>query len=663
MASKRFKSPLHWRITLSFAVLTVMLGAGLSAYYLVRTSDMLITATDGVFDRVAAELTLNFQLSYQPVHEMVSLLSRSEIVEATDLDSRLALLPMVAAGLEALPEAVSFQVGYGNGDYFIVRSHAPATLQALFDAPAGTRWVVENIDRANRSGEVPYRRYFLDGNFHLIARADLGLSVYDPRERPWYAQAKASTQTIATPPYAFFFLHKPGLTVARQSANGQAVAAADIPLEVLSRVLLDVISTPGAESLLYLPDGTLMADAQPQRLLVRQPDGELRVARVEDLNRRAIPPEQGPNAVTSQWIHRTRTLDLAPGLQPVLTVAVPREELLGDAYSRWWQALLVAVLVILLSLPATWWVARSVTAPLRKLREAVAELGSGNLDVDLPVLQRTDEVGELNKSFRQMQLSLKEHIADLQKATAARQHLESELSIARDIQMSMLPGGGALQMDEGEWQVAARLIPARAVGGDLFELIGSQQNRLVVVGDVSDKGVPAALFMARVVTLIKYLHHQATPLEQLLLELNQQLCEDNDSCMFVTLICGTLDLRSGEFCYVSAGHNPPILSSTGASKFVDCCNGPPLGLHETASFPLNRLLLPAQSMLTLYTDGITEAFNTDRLEFGNQRLLAVLQEMPPSAAAALDGVLAAVDGFVHGAEQSDDITLMMLKRS
>jgi len=663
MAATGFKFPLHWRITLSFAALAVMLGAGLSAYYQIRSSEQLIADTDEVFDRVATELTLSFQLSYRPVAEMTSLLSRSALVEAGDLDSRLALLPIITAGLEALPEVVGLQAGYEDGDYFVVRSHPRAELEKLFGAPAGTRWVVDNLERNNRSGEVPNRRYFFDDKFSRISEKSLGQSTFDPRVRPWYVLAEDSEEARPTQPYAFFFLRKPGLTVARLSATGRAVVAADIPLEALSKVLSEVVSTPSAESLLYLPDGTLMAHSQPERLLLKEQDGSLRVAKIDDLNTSALLATRSPDALTGKWISRTRTLDLTPDLQPILAIAVPREELLGNAYTRWWQTLLVAVLMILLSLPATWWVARSVTRPLRMLREAATELGTGNLEVSLPELPRSDEVGALNKTFRQMQLSLKAHIDDLQNATAARQHLESELSIARDIQMSMVPGGGAVQIVTPEWEIAARLIPARAVGGDLFELIGNEQSVLVAVGDVSDKGVPAALFMARVVTLIKYLHHQGTPLERMILELNHQLCQDNDSCMFVTLICGTLDLRTGEFCFVSAGHNPPILSTGGSSSFVDCCNGPPLGLRESTSFTLNRLQLARESTLTLYTDGITEAFNLNRLEFGEDRLLASLQINQTGATAALECVLDSVTRFASGTEQSDDITLMLLRRS
>ena len=506
-------------------------------------------------------------------------------------------------------------------------------------------------------------RYFLDSKFHHVGQDDLGLTVFDPRNRPWYVEARASVGTIVTQPYVFFFLRKPGMTIARQSADGQAVVAVDILLESLSRTLSEVAITPNAETLLFLPDGAVMAYSKPERLLVRESDNNLRFARIDDLNTRVLLPSGSSSELGDSWIRRSRILKMAVGLEPRLVIAVPREELLGRGYDIWWQTLLVAVLMILLSLPVTWWVARSVTGPLRRLRGAVTELGSGNLEAALPDLQRSDEVGELNQTFRQMQLSLKAHIADLQKATAARQHLESELSIARDIQMSMVPGGGAVQIDTAEWEIAARLIPARAVGGDLFELIGNEQRMLVVVGDVSDKGVPAALFMARVVTLIKYLHHQGTPLEQMILELNQQLCQDNDSCMFVTLICGTLDLLSGEFCFVSAGHNPPILSSGGSSSFVDCCNGPPLGLRESTSFPLNHLQLARESTLTLYTDGITEAFNVDRLEFGDDRLLASLQTHQPGATAALECVLDSVSCFASGTEQSDDITLMLLRRS
>ena len=248
--------------------------------------------------------------------------------------------------------------------------------------------------------------------------------------------------------------------------------------------------------------------------------------------------------------------------------------------------------------------------------------------------------------------------------TAAREKIESELALARELQRSMLPPGEASDTAQGRYEIAAALEPARAVGGDFFDYVVRADGRLVfVVADVSDKGVPAALFMVRAHTLMRSLALRMDSPSELLAAMNDALCEENERCMFVTLACGALDLASGRLALSSAGHEPPLrVGRDGAAALLETEGGPALGLMEGMAYPASQATLAPGDALVLYTDGISEAFDSANQAFGRERLEAAARGL--AQAKVLDlcaGIFAEVRRFVAGAEQSDDITLLVVR--
>jgi sigma-B regulation protein RsbU (phosphoserine phosphatase) len=197
------------------------------------------------------------------------------------------------------------------------------------------------------------------------------------------------------------------------------------------------------------------------------------------------------------------------------------------------------------------------------------------------------------------------------------------------------------------------------VGGDLYYFNRIDGRLWLAVGDVSDKGVPAALFMARAISLIQ--QQGETPPHQAMAVLNNALESGNDNCMFVTLFLGVLDPYSGVLEFASGGHTPPILLRSGRPTVMAQDDGPALGLASGLEFPSNSVQLCAGDRLVIYTDGIDEAFNQNAAMYGTER---VLQSVSDSAALtnmeAGHAIVTAVDGFTDGAPQSDDITLMLL---
>src|SRR5690349_17946229 len=250
----------------------------------------------------------------------------------------------------------------------------------------------------------------------------------------------------------------------------------------------------------------------------------------------------------------------------------------------------------------------------------------------------------------------------LEAETRAREKLETELDIARRIQMDMLPTGGSENSEL--YDLAARLVPARAVGGDLYDYFHLGGKLYFMVGDVSGKGVPAALFMARAKTLFATVARHETDLGDVLTQVNHGLCADNEAAMFATLFAGTIDLDTGELRCAVGGHEPPILipASGEAARVVPVNGGPALGLHPEAAFPTIPCALRPGDAFVLYTDGVTEAEAEQGGFFTDERLLELLSGVQKiSAAAIADRVLGAVREFAGKASQSDDITVLVLR--
>lgn len=253
-----------------------------------------------------------------------------------------------------------------------------------------------------------------------------------------------------------------------------------------------------------------------------------------------------------------------------------------------------------------------------------------------------------------------------QEAETARKKIESDLNVAHDIQVSMLPRIYPPFPNRKEFSIFATMEPAREVGGDFFDYALISDNRLYfVIGDVSDKGVSAALFMVICKTLLKIEATQyaaaITP-SKILYYVNNKLCPDNDACMFVTIFCGILDITTGELQYANAGHNPPLICREDGCEFLEVSKGMAMGVMEETQFGSDRIVLKPEHSLLLYTDGVTEAMNRDGRQFTPERLRESLgRNSSPDVKDMVQHVKSAVAGFVKEADQSDDLTVLALK--
>lgn len=305
---------------------------------------------------------------------------------------------------------------------------------------------------------------------------------------------------------------------------------------------------------------------------------------------------------------------------------------------------------------------RRLVGPLEKFAESAREIATGRFDVQLPTVHSNDEIKHLHDSLSYMQQSLSSYVAELKETTANKERIDSELSIAREIQMGMIPKTFPPYPERNDVDLHAILNPAKEVGGDLYDFFIDNNRLYFLIGDVSGKGVPASLFMAITRSLFRTLSQKELSPAKIVTDMNRSISDNNESNMFVTLIVGILDLESGKLRLCNAGHNPPVLiPPTGESSFLEFKTHLFVGVMEDFDYTEEEITLEKGSKLFLYTDGVTEAENTSKDLYGDGKLLEIL-----SANASTDVrntvkvIVSSVADHVEEAEASDDLTVLVI---
>ena len=305
-------------------------------------------------------------------------------------------------------------------------------------------------------------------------------------------------------------------------------------------------------------------------------------------------------------------------------------------------------------------VIRRQTMPLVEFSQAAMTIAKGNFKATIPPVKSKDELLTLHDSLVYMQKSINEYIAELKTTTASNERYESELNIARGIQMGMLPRNFP-QLDQ--CSLNAMVQPAKEVGGDLYDFLVAGDALYFMVGDVSGKGVPAALFMAIARAAFRFIGPLGLSMAEVMSRVNNCLCDGNKNEMFVTIFAGRLDLKTGLMTYCNAGHNPIlVVPAGGEAYFLHARPNLAAGLFPDFPYQGEELLLAPGTRLVLYTDGVTEAEQSDHSQFGEARLkewAAGLNPAVSSGSATID-LYSRVKNFTRGADQNDDITIMTI---
>jgi len=301
--------------------------------------------------------------------------------------------------------------------------------------------------------------------------------------------------------------------------------------------------------------------------------------------------------------------------------------------------------------------------PLDNLHKGVDRVARGDLSHQIKA-KTTDEIGDLARAFNKMTSDLNKYIINLQKTTATKERIQSELNVGKDIQKRMLPHVFPPFPDRTEFDVFAIMEPAKEVAGDFYDFFFIDKKRFCfVISDVSGKGVPSALFMVITKTLLQTEAQRDYALNQVIANVNNSLTENNDTAMFATTFCGLLDLSTGDLQIVNAGHNPPIVGNNiDGYNYMEVDQNIALGVLDNFEFSVNHSKIKPGDKILLYTDGITEAFNPEAELFSEERLLDIMSNSKTATSQQLVmDIRKEIKNFTKDAEQSDDITILAVK--
>ncbi|HEX4852869.1 MULTISPECIES: SpoIIE family protein phosphatase [Arenimonas] len=514
------------------------------------------------------------------------------------------------------------------------------------------------------------------GGFKESSVKDLG---YDYRNMPWYTRTTGVGQAWWGEPYAnaatggeYFTTFNLPLRRPGDGPEGAVIGmvSVDVPLQRLRSVLGELPDASNLIPVLYSPEYLITLHPDPALAMKQNLEGLVTTGGRSDL---APVADQIRRRQDFEVQHRVASGADAGLVRytfggPVgstgwtFTLAVNENVILAQLNRITLWGLLGGLFGVLLCVAAIRRYSGMIARPIEDITNTARHFAQGEFDYPLAHTQREDEVGVLARAFDTARASIKRQMTEIADMGAARARLEGELNIAADIQQAMLPAGSEFDAGEAHLEFHGLLEPAKAVGGDFYNLFERDGDSLwFVIGDVSDKGVPAALFMARTMTVLEVAAQLGGSPGKALREAAKHLVEGNDTCMFATVLCGVIELRTGALALASAGHEAPvILRADGRREFVPVPTEGPLGVDVAREYPAWRGRLMAGDTLLTYTDGITEAFDRDDQPFGTDRLLATL-DPALSARAQCSHLVDAVHAFTNGAPQSDDITVLAIR--
>ena len=346
-----------------------------------------------------------------------------------------------------------------------------------------------------------------------------------------------------------------------------------------------------------------------------------------------------------------------------VAIVCPRSELYLGVRKLRNVLIILGILALLLMIAMSYKGIRKVVAPVEDFSDVAKKIARGKFDAELPQINSQDELKELHDSFEYLQHSLVKYIDELKATTANKERIESELRIAHAIQMGMIPKSFPAFPERDDLALTAKLVPAKEVGGDLYDFFIENEKLYFIIGDVSGKGIPASLVMAVTCRLFRSVASHLDRPEEIITSLNNSLSDGNESNMFCTAFLGILDLKTGHLAYCNAGHNAPIIINGDGNVYaMNVIPNLPLGLFEGFPYQGQETNINKDMMLYLFTDGVNEAEDNDMNQFGDDKLISLLMDNSKSSPEQIiEATFAAVQHHADGANQSDDITVMCFK--
>ena len=500
------------------------------------------------------------------------------------------------------------------------------------------------------------------GTIHSVRVKNRGIMQLE-----WMQSIAAQRQPSWTPPYyAVFRVEEPvaprvttfGLPLFDKDSNIIAIVASDITVDWIEEKVASI--RPYENSLTAISCSEDVVIGIDDSIYLAQ----IRKAFAEDKELRELGDDmrQGRDSIRRR-IGKGRNLSFV-AYGPLhngwmLSITCLYRDVMKQAFKMYIILILVGIFGLLLIRMACRRVINVMTRPITELSDAALCMAKGEFNSVMPEINSEDEMKNLRDSFVYMQNSIVEYIEELKTTTRDNERMESELNVARNIQMGML-------RSDFPKRLHALLVPAREVGGDLYDFVLKDNTLFFAIGDVSGKGVPASLMMAITRAALRFVASLNLPMNETLCRINESVTDSNSNDMFVTLFVGRIDMLSGRMEFCNAGHNPIVIIPPDREPyFLKAKANLAVGLFMDFNYEDESIDLKPGTRIVAYTDGVNEAERADSCQFDNQRLLAwaaqpKTRSLATSDKEVVESLYNTVLEFTQGNTQNDDITIMSI---
>ena len=441
-----------------------------------------------------------------------------------------------------------------------------------------------------------------------------------------------------------------------------AIITADISLEWFTEQVNSIKTYPNSYNLMVGRGGTYIVNKDTKAILNKTMFEDAMASDDDVISKTAHDMVDGKHGMAEYYQGEKSYLFYAPVHATGWSVAVSclHSDIFAKVDDMRNGVLIVALPGLLLLVILCYLLIKYTMRPLTEFAQSALEIAKGNFNARLPRNKSNYEMRTLHNSFSHMQRSLQNYIDELQVTTANKERIESELRIARDIQMGMVPKIFPPFPERDDIDLYAKLIPAKEVGGDLYDFFIENNKLYIIIGDVSGKGVPASLVMAVTCRLFRTVASNVIDPSAIVKSLNDALSESNESNKFCTAFVGILDFETGIMRYCNAGHNPPvIISNDGKASLLPVISNLALGIWKDFDFKDQEIKIERGTNIFLYTDGVNEAESSGKGLYGEERMLQCLsRHYKKSPKDIVEEIFKEIKNHARNAEQNDDITML-----
>ena len=513
---------------------------------------------------------------------------------------------------------------------------------------------------------VFYSPYSYRNGDNIISK-QLGNKDYDYHYMDWYQIPKLLNKPYWSEPYfdqggANIIMMTYSYPIYDNDGKLFAIITADIALEWFAEQVNSIKPYPNSFNLMIGRSGTYLVHKDTKIILNKTMFESAMNNNDEKILKTTHDMVNGKRGVAEYDYGKKTYLFYAPVHATGWSVAVSclQSDIFSKVDDMRAKVMTIALPGLLLLVILCYLLIRYMMNPLYEFAQSATEIAKGNFSASLPRCKNNFEMKTLHNSFSFMQKSLRNYIDELRLTTINRERIDSELRIAREIQMGMVPKSFPPFPERNDIDVYAKLIPAKEVGGDLYDFFIEDNKLHFIIGDVSGKGVPASLVMAVTCRMFRTVASNIHVPSQIINILNNAIAESNESNMFCTAFVGILDLETGHLQYSNAGHNPPVVvGHDGNTYMLPVKPNLAMGLWEGFEYQDQEHHIEKGSKIFLYTDGVNEAENINKELYGNERMLHSLSKYNTSNSQDMvEKLLDDIKSHTKGAEQNDDITML-----